>query len=117
MDNETERNLLELLLPSYIIDNFTLIKIDDTGEKTEIYLEENHVLPKGYSKEDLTSHGFHKQSKIKDFPIRGKQVVLLVKRRRWLHKKTSEIISKDWNVVAQGTRMTQDFATFLKGLD
>ena len=39
-----------------------------------------------------------------------------VRRRRWLLKKHNEYISRNWRMVAEGTRMTQDFASFLKEL-
>ena len=65
----------------------------------------------------MISHGFHKQSVIRDFSIRGKQVYLYVKRRRGLNKTTKEVVSKNWRVTTKGTRMTADFAAFLKGID
>ena len=108
---------MELVLPLYLVDHFKIVKIDTECIKTAIYLEENNQIPEGYKSEELVSHGFHNKSEIRDFPIRGKQVLLCVKRRRWKHKKTSEIISRDWEVVAKGTRMTEDFALFLKELD
>ena len=40
----------------------------------------------------------------------------LSRRRRWLLKKHNEYISRNWRMVAEGTRMTQDFASFLKEL-
>ena len=109
--------LMELMLPSFLVNHFEIVKTETVLSKVYIYLEENNIAPEGYKSEDLVSHGFHKESKIKDFPIRGKQVLLDVKRRRWKHKETSEIISRDWNVIAKGTRMTQEFAIFLKGLN
>ena len=51
---------------------------------------------------------------IQDFPLRGNTVYLHIKRRRWLDKKTKQIVQRDWNLVAQGTRMTEQFAAFLK---
>jgi len=53
---------------------------------------------------------------IQDFPLRGKACFLKVKRRRWLNEDTGEIVMRDWDIVAKGTRMTRDFAIFLKGL-
>ena len=41
-------------------------------------------------------------------------IYLHVKRRRWTDKGSGEIIQRDWNLVAQGTRMTTEFAAFLK---
>lgn len=105
------------MLPSFLVNYFEVKKIDTVSSKVHIYLEENNSPPEGYKSEDLVSHGFHKESKIKDFPIRGKQVFLYVKRRRWKEKKSSDIISRDWSLVAKGTRMTEEFSIFLKGLN
>lgn len=111
------KSLMELLLPSYLIEHFTIVKIEAISSRIDIYLEEKITVPKEYSDHQMISHGFHKQSVIRDFPIRGKQVYLYVKRRRWLNKTTSEVVSRDWNTTAKGTRMTEDFAAFLKGID
>ena len=54
---------------------------------------------------------------IQDFPLRGKYVYLHIKRRRWTNKTTGEIIKRDWQLVAKGTSMTQEFAAFLKEIN
>lgn len=54
---------------------------------------------------------------IQDFPLRGKYVYLHIKRRRWTNKTKEENIKRDWNLVAKGTRMTQEFAAFLKEIN
>jgi hypothetical protein len=33
---------------------------------------------------------------------------------RWQDNSTGSIVTRDWDLVAKGTRMTKDFATFLK---
>ncbi|WP_449441411.1 ISAon1 family transposase N-terminal region protein [Sphingobacterium cavernae] len=48
--------------------------------------------------------------------MRGQQVYLHVKRRRWLNQDTGKVVYRDWNLVAKGTRVTSDFAAFLKGI-
>jgi hypothetical protein len=65
----------------------------------------------------LVSKGYHNEVVIQDFPLRGKFVFLHVKRRRWTDKQTNEIVQRDWNEVAKGTRMTAEFASFLKSID
>ena len=37
-----------------------------------------------------------------------------LKRRKWLNTGTGKIVSRDWDVVAEGTKMAQEFAFFLK---
>ena len=79
-----------------------------------LYFEERNVTPKEEAFRALIAHGFHKQVTIQDFPLRGNTVYLHVKRRRWLDKTTNKVVQRDWNLVAQGTRMTTEFAAFLK---
>lgn len=111
------KNLMKLLLPEFLVDHFDVVKVNQISSRIDIYLEENITAPIEFKDLNLISHGFHKQSIIKDFPIRGKQVYLYVKRRRWLNKSTKEIVSRDWNILAKGTRMTAEFASFLKGIN
>ena len=65
----------------------------------------------------MVSKGFLDEITIQDFPLRGKFVYLHIKRRRWTNKTTGEIIKRDWALVAKGTRMTQEFAAFLKEIN
>lgn len=53
---------------------------------------------------------------IQDFPLRDKPMFLHIRRRRWLVESSGQVISRNWTTVAKGTRMTNGFAAFLKGL-
>jgi transposase len=81
-----------------------------------VFLEERDLKPIAYSSQKLTSKGFHPESIIQDFPIRNKAVFLHVRRRRWLVESTKEVVSRDWDSVAEGTRYTKSFADFLKDI-
>ena len=105
--------IAHLILPSGILDYFTIIKVDQSEETIYIYLEEQNIKPQEYSDRQLTSKGFYDEIKVQDFPIRGKEVFLLIKRRRWVDKE-GKILYRNWETVAQGTRMTKEFAAFLK---
>jgi hypothetical protein len=107
-------DLANFVLPKGILDYFTITKIDQTEDYLSIYLEENDVIPQEYINNKLSSKGFYEESRIQDFPIRGKAVYLYVRRRRWLNESIGEYICRDWTLVAKGTRMTQEFASFLK---
>jgi hypothetical protein len=104
--------LVRFLLPEGILDYFELSKIVEGLTGLHIYLEEKNLLPSDFKDQKLESKGFLPE--IQDFPIRNQKVTLCIKRRRWEVKDTGEIISRDWNVVQQGTRMTKEFADFLK---
>lgn len=106
--------LLKLILPEFLVEHFDLVSSHKDDEVMHLYFEERNVIPIEYNTRILIAHGFHKSITIQDFPLRGNTVYLHIKRRRWLDKNTQEIIQRDWNLVAKGTRMTSDFASFLK---
>ncbi|CAM4363269.1 transposase family protein [Gillisia hiemivivida] len=113
MDNYLD--LIKLVLPQFLVDHFDLIKSKKENEEVlHLHFEEVNTPPKEETSRVLIAHGFHKEVTIQDFPLRGNTVYLHVKRRRWLDKTTKEVIQRDWNLVAQGTRMTTEFAAFLK---
>ena len=110
-------DLLKVLLPELLVTHFDIVSHQTREKVLHLYFEEKKDVPKEFSSEIVISHGFHKEITIQDFPIRGKEVYLHIKRRRWLNKSTKSVMQRDWNLVAQGTRMTVEFAVFLKALD
>ena len=110
------QDLLKHFLPEGILDYFELTQVRDTNDKLTLVLEEKPLLPDEHSHRKLHSKGFYPIVDIQDFPIRKKACFLQVKRRRWLDVDTGEVFSRDWHLVAKGTRMTNEFALFLKGL-
>lgn len=108
--------LVSLLLPAGILDYFDLMNVEKDATGLRIYLEEKNIAPVEYKDEPLESKGLLPQVSIQDFPIRGQKVVLCVKRRRWTVLSTGKIISRNWEVVIRGTRMTTEFGLFLKGV-
>ncbi len=110
------QEFLKLLLPQELFDYFDIINLKIEDKTLKIYLDEKNIIPKEFLSEKLSSKGFHSEVVIQDFPIRDKKVFLHVRRRRWLVESTNKIVSRDWNTVAKGTRLTGEFAAFLKGL-
>jgi hypothetical protein len=108
--------LVSFLLPEGLLDYFDVVDVTTKPEGLEIYLEEKNKAPEGFTDEQLHSKGFHEQIKVEDFPVRGKKAYLYIRRRRWEVKATGVIISRDWRIVQSGTRMTREFAAFLKGI-
>jgi hypothetical protein len=109
-------DLLKLVLPEMLVEHFELVKTKKELDKLHLYFEEKNIAPEEHTKRELLSKGFHPEITIQDFPLRGKYVYLHVKRRRWSDKLTNEIVQRDWNLVAKGTRMTEEFAAFLKDI-
>ena len=114
MSHSNERSLVKFLLPEGLLDYFEVKKVDTSGDIVNIYLEELNILPTEFASHKLSSKGFFEEIKVQDFPIRGKASFLYIKRRRWLNESTGDTVYRNWELVAKGTRLTKDFAAFLK---
>ena len=123
MKNDLNTALLELILPQGILDYFDIVDFeqDKSGQyvydKTlTIFLEEKNAIPEEYKGFKYKSSGFMEPRLINDCPIRSMLVTLSVKRRRWDVEIDGQMkkVSRDWNIVAQGTRMSAEYAAFLK---
>lgn len=116
-----DTSLLSVFLPDSFLDYFELVSSKQLGNvKTkkmefELYLDERNILPSGYDLADYESKGFLPSTRVQDFPIRGKAVYLLIRRRRWRHKQSKKEISNDYSFIAEGSRLTQELSDFLKG--
>jgi hypothetical protein len=109
--------LIKLLLPEIIVDYFELTSCKKEEEVLHLYLKEINSIPQEYREHKLSSKGFFDEITVQDFPIRGHQVYLHITRRRWLNEDTGKVVFRDWNLVADGTRVTQEFASFLKEIN
>ena len=92
----------------------TLCRIENKTEFWLIEFEEKNEIPNGYSSLEYESKGFMESKSIQDFPLRGKAVYLRIRKRRWRHKKTGEIIKRDFSFMADGSKFTQELSDFLK---
>ena len=114
--DDFSQELIKLFLPTEVFEYFEIVNIHVKEKSVEVYLDEINNPPAEYSDKKLTSKGFHSSIAVRDFPIRDKSLFLHIKRRRWLIESSNQVVSRDWNLVAKGTRYTQGFATFLKEL-
>lgn len=119
---EMENLLIESFLPRGILAQFVLTGIEELGQvkikkdNLYIHLEEKNILPTGYDTKEYESKGFFVEKYIQDFPIRGKAVYLVIKRRRWRLKiDSSQEISTDCLFITEGSKLTQELSDFLKG--
>jgi transposase len=116
-----ETELLQEFLPELLLTQFEVVKFFKSGNietkkmEFEIHLDERNKLPPGYSKDDYESKGFLPATRIQDFPIRGKAVYLIIRKRRWRHKQTGKEITNDYSFIAEGSRLTKEISDFLKG--
>jgi len=112
--HESLHILLDLVLPEGIKQYFQLTTHRSDEDNLHLYLEELNRTPDEYAGDKLESKGFYNEITLQDFPIRGRNVYLHIKRRRWFNHTTGKVVCRDWILVANGTRITKDFANFLK---
>ena len=107
-------DLASFILPKGILDYFELKEVKDTEITLEIYLTEKGIVPQEFEGKQVESKGFYPVRVIQDFPLRERTVFLKVRRRRWRDKSTKDELKRSWNLIAKGTKYTQEFADFLK---
>ena len=114
-------SFIEFFLPEGLLTHFEVTSILELGDIStkkmifEIYLDEKNQLPKDLEIIEYESKGFLPGARIQDFPIRGKVVYLIIRRRRWRNKLTSKEISNTYFYVAEGSKLTKELSDFLKG--
>lgn len=104
------------LLPPGLLDYFTLLLVEENDKELILHLEELNNINEGTEQALYESKGFYPSVLINDFPVRRKKLLLHIRRRRWLNKSTGEYTSRDFHLIAEGTHITQEFASFLKGI-
>lgn len=115
-----ERELLEEFLPDCLLDYFEVVALKKLGNisskqmEFEIHLDEKNIFHNENNQLDYESKGFLPSRRAQDFPIRGKAVYLVIRRRRWRHKLTKKELSNDYSFISKGSNLTEDISAFLK---
>lgn len=123
LKEEFSQELLALFLPAGILEHFEIVSYEKGSSGKHVYdkklilsLDEKDIIPSEYKSLHYKSSGFLEASYINDYPIRNMLVSLKVRRRRWevtIEGKKKKV-SRNWDVIAQGTRMSDEYAAFLK---
>lgn len=106
-------SLAKLVLPAEIIDNFEVAGVKEEESLLTIYLDES-AREEYAGNPDYESKGFTEAITVRDFPIRDRGVDLVVRRRRWIDKRTGKSFSTPIDIASKGTRYSKEFAAFLK---
>lgn len=107
--------LARIVLPTQILDYFTISGVEQT--QTEIHISLDELMrPELSDIVHFESKGFMEPVNVTDFPIRDHKVILKIRRRRWVDTRTGKSFSIpiDLDMVAKGTRYSKEFGAFLK---
>ena len=135
INNETKEQrasymLAYVILPPSILDYYELVDVQEKEDKMKrdpqetlwsdttihIYLDEKDNRT-DEMRETLRPNGFTEESVVQDFPLRDRKVYLHIRRRRWLSEEGHNVILNVYPIMAEGTRLSDEFAAFLKGED
>lgn len=118
------RSLAQMFLPCELLDYFDVVDFREelTGKEImngypekilHIHLDEK-AMPYG---DGYGPNGFTEEKIVSDFPIRDRQTVLHVRRRRWISPEGhNEVLDYGELLGAEGTKYSREFAAFLKGI-
>ena len=115
-------SLVSHFLPAGLLNHFDIIDFEEIisseiqKDGFYIYLDERNIFPNGFNSIDFESKGFFDTATIQDFPIRGKALFLVIRRRRWREKNNkNNQIKSDFSFIAEGSKLTLELSDFLKG--
>lgn len=115
METNQLEALAHIVLPSEILNYFSVVDIKQTSTEIHIHLDEL-MNPELSNDVHFESKGFMEAVSVTDFPIRDHRVILIIRRRRWTDTRTGKSFSIPINldVVCKGTRYSKEFGAFLK---
>ena len=117
--------LVRFVFPEGLLRYFDVVKVENTPIPPEkqlgvevadldIYLEEKNEFRYAEAGHTYRPNGFYEASKVRDFPLRDRRTTLIIKRRRWVDEATGKSVGNKYELTAEGTRHSLEFAAFLK---
>lgn len=101
MNNQGLFTLAQLILPSSILLNFEVKRVEEESSLIRIHLDES-VKAEYRDNPDMESKGFCDAVTIRDFPIRDKGADLIVRRRKWYDRRNGRYFSDTYDLKAEG---------------
>lgn len=110
------QELLKLIVPKEITDNFELIEIvEGTNMITLSFEELTSRIPKALSGKEVVLDGYLNQLELQTFPLKDKTVYIALRRRRWKEKgDNTQSFSNTYELHVEGMKTTKEFGAFLK---
>lgn len=114
------KELIRLLVPDNILLHFEYEKLEEISGVIRVYLTEKHD-PNHYPKAiigkgERSLNGFMNPLELQTFPTKGKEVFLLLKRRRWKLRGDDKSYYNSYDFHEPGMKATKEFGAFLKDI-
>jgi len=113
-----ETTLIKLHVPDDILAHFEYERIEEISGVIRIHLVEKKDpmhYPKGIiGKGQRSLNGYMSPIELQTFPAKGKEMFLLLKRRRWKLKGDNKSYFNTYSFCKEGMKATKEFGAFLK---
>jgi len=113
-----ETTLINLHVPDEILAHFEYERVEEISGVIRIHLIEKKDpmhYPKGIiGKGQRSLNGYANPIELQTFPAKGKEVFLLLKRRRWKLKGDNKSYYNTYSFYQEGMKATKEFGAFLK---
>ena len=116
---EISQEMMSVFMPAGILEYFDFINSRVVDNVIMIRLQEKDWVPEVPKKQrgkKITSKGF-RDFPVEDFPVRGKKVLLQIRRRVWKIEGVTDLLKRDIPITFPNTKLQKEFAVFLKGGD
>lgn len=115
-----EHTLLWSMLPNGLEPYFEIEGVEENNEILRIVLLEKNIVPKELGAKYQGKRIINtviKPITIDYFPIKGKKCEIVLKRRFWKFDGEAEMLKREIDICAKGTKLEKEFAAFLKEFD
>ena len=115
-ENVLYQELLKLIVPKEITDNFELIEIVEKTNMITLSFEElTSRIPNPLRGKEVVLDGYLNQLELQTFPLKDKTVYIALRRRRWKEKgDNKQSYSNTYELHKEGMKTTKEFGAFLK---
>lgn len=112
---EISKDVFDLVFPKGISLWFDIVKAESDEKSVTITFEEKDIPPLDEEDNNATivARKFHDIT-VSDFPLRGRETLLIFRRRYWKVEGRKEYLKRDLNLTFPGTQLETEFALFLK---
>ncbi|MEI8202017.1 MAG: hypothetical protein WCH34_03335 [Bacteroidota bacterium] len=113
---DLHQDLLNLIAPKEVTENFDLKEITEKKDSIIILFEEKpERIPEELERKEVVMDGFVNTLELQTFPLKDKTVYIALRRRRWKEKSiTTKSFSNTYDLHYKGMKTTKEFGIFLK---
>jgi hypothetical protein len=110
--------LAQVLVPKDILENFTVVDVQELKEEWVLTLEEKtDCIPVSLQGKEVVLDGFYDRIDLISCVLMDQVVYLRIKRRRWKERGCTKHFHNDYDHQFKGMKTTKRFAAFLKEVD